>query len=140
MKFMKALTTAVFASLITAISVQAETPPKKSRDFRGNYETLVKDQHASPQTADCIATGYDLVKKSRKYDRLGFTENDIRKVKVNQKSGKFSARNPSKVSAVIAVQGQARPRSDSTNWVDITLRCGITGGKLQAIEIKSAAD
>ncbi|RCS24421.1 hypothetical protein DUT91_09110 [Phyllobacterium salinisoli] len=140
MKLTRPLMATIFVSLIAAGVAHAETPPKKTRDFRGNYQTLVKDQHASPQTADCIATGYDLVKKSKKFDRLGFTEEDIGKVKVNQKSGKFSDKDPRKVSAVISVQGQARPRNDSTNWADVTLRCGITKGKLQAIEIRTTAE
>ncbi|KXF77487.1 hypothetical protein ATN84_08935 [Paramesorhizobium deserti] len=141
MKFCKSFMMIMFTSLIATGAAHAETPPKKSRDFRGNYETLVKDQHASPEMAECIATGYDLVKKSKKFDRLGFTQEDIGKAKVDRKPGKFSARDHTKVSTVIAVSGEARPRTDSTNWADITLRCGISKkGKVKAIEIKTSAD
>ncbi|GAB1581839.1 type IV secretion system effector BspC [Phyllobacterium phragmitis] len=140
MKFDKLLAMSVFASIIAAGAAHAETPPKKSKDFKGNYETLVKDQHASPEMAECIATGYDLVKKSKKFDRLGFTQEDIGKAKVDKKASKFSDKDHTEVSTVIAVPGEARPRTDSTNWADITLRCGMAKGKIKAVEIRSAAN
>lgn len=113
----------------------ADTVPKRSRDFTGNYQTLVKDQRASPQVADCIASAYDYVKKNRKYDRLGFTKDDIAAVTIDEKSGKFSAKDARKVSAVIAVPGEARIRNIGAKWDGVTLRCGIANGKLKAIEL-----
>ncbi|PYE89754.1 type IV secretion system effector BspC [Phyllobacterium leguminum] len=138
MKVAELLLNTVFASLIAG-AAYADTPPKRSRDFQGSYQTLVKDQHASPRIADCIATGYDLVKMSRIFDRLGFTEEDIGKARTVRKMGPFSDRDATKISSVISVAGQARPRANSTNWADITLRCGIVRGRIKAIEIKPAA-
>ncbi|CUW44282.1 hypothetical protein B3286c1_1609 [Brucella vulpis] len=109
--------------------------PKRTKDFTANYQTLVKDQQASPQVADCIASGYDYVKKSRKYDRLGFTKADIAAATTSGKSAKFSAKDAKKVSAIISVPGETRIKSVGYKWDSITLRCGITRGKLQAIEI-----
>lgn len=86
-------------------TAHADAVPKRSKDFTGNYQTLVKDQQASPQVADCIASAYDYVKKSKKYDRLGFTKDDIAAATTNDKSSKFSAKDTSKVSAVISVPG-----------------------------------
>lgn len=115
---------------------RAEAPPRKSADYKGNYRTLVKDQHAAPQIADCIATGYDLVRKSRAFDRLGFTDDDIRKTKVVRQTGTFSPADTSAVSTVISIPGQARARSGSADWTDVTLRCGFNKDSLRAIEIK----
>jgi len=141
MKFDKLLALALFASVIVAGAAHAEKPPKKTQDFKGNYETLVKDRHASPEMAECIATGHDLVKKSKKFDRLGFTQEDIGNARVDRKPGRFSHKDHTKVSTVIAISGEARPRTDSTNWADITLRCGISKkGKVKAIEIDTKAD
>ncbi|WP_420961895.1 type IV secretion system effector BspC [Brucella sp. IR073] len=128
------------ATLIAVVgTAYAETPPKRSSDFQRNYQTLVKDQHASPQVASCIATGYDLVERNKRFDRLGFTAEDIAKAKTNRKAGKFSAGDPTKVSAVISIPGEARPRADTTNWATITLRCGVVKGQIKAIEIKTAS-
>lgn len=118
-------------------AAHADAVPKRSKDFTGNYQTLVKDQQATPQIADCIASAYDYVKKSKKYDRLGFTKDDISAAVTNDKSSKFSARDPRKVSAVISVPGEARSKGGAANWDSITLRCGISGGKLKAIELTS---
>lgn len=139
MKAAKQFLMTVFASLIVASAAYAETPPKRSRDFQGNYQTLVKDQHASPRIADCIATGRDLVKTSKTFDRLGFTEEDIGKATTVRKMGRFSDKDQTKVASVISINGQARPRANSTNWADITLRCGIVKGRIKAIEIKPTA-
>ena len=134
MKSTKFILSAIFAIGFAAVA-HADAVPKHSKNFTGNYQTLVKDQGASPQIADCIASAYDYIKKSRKYDRLGFTKDDISAAKTNSKSSKFSARDPRRVSAVIAVPGEARVKNGSTQWDTITLRCGISGGKLKAIEL-----
>lgn len=134
MKSTKIILSAVFAFGFTA-AAQADAVPKRTKDFTANYQTLVKDQQASPQVADCIASGYDYVKKSRKYDRLGFTKADIAAAATSDKSAKFSAKDAKKVSAIISVPGEARIKSVGYKWDSITLRCGITRGKLQAIEI-----
>jgi hypothetical protein len=139
MKAKQILLMTLFASLITG-AAYAETPPKRSGNFLGNYQTLVKNQHASPRIASCIATGYDLVRKNKTFDRLGFTEEDIGKARTNRKASKFSADDPTQVSSVIEIQGQARPRANTTKWRDITLRCGIVRGKIRAIEIRSAGN
>ncbi|MCO6181061.1 BspC domain-containing protein [Ciceribacter sp. RN22] len=132
--------------MITAIALasvsgpsRAEAPPRKSADYKGNYRTLVKDQHASPQIADCIATGHDLVKKSRAFDRLGFTDSDVKGTKVKRQTGTFSPADRSVVSTIVSVPGQARMRSGSVDWTDITLRCGFRKDSLRAIEIKPKA-
>ncbi|MBB4092721.1 hypothetical protein HGG72_09780 [Ochrobactrum pecoris] len=134
MKSTKFIISAIFALGFSA-AAHADAVPKRSKDFTGNYQTLVKDQQAAPQVADCIASAYDYVKKSKKYDRLGFTKDDISSAETNDKSSKFSTSDPRKVSAVISVPGEARNKNASTKWDGITLRCGITGGKLKAIEL-----
>ncbi|GGA84399.1 hypothetical protein GCM10011491_09880 [Brucella endophytica] len=139
MKCNKMLLLAAATLIAVACTAYAEAPPKRSRDFQGNYQTLVKDQHASPQVASCIATGHDLVKKNKRFDRLGFTEEDIAKARTNRKAGKFSGDDPTKVSAVISITGEARPRIGGINWAPITLRCGIVRGKIKAIEIGTAS-
>ncbi|PQA75373.1 type IV secretion system effector BspC [Brucella oryzae] len=115
-------------------AAHADAIPKRSKDFTTNYQMLVKDRKASPQVADCIATAYDFVKKSKKYDRLGFTQDDISSAKTDDKSSEFSTRDPRKVSAVISVPGEARIKRIGYKWDDVAVRCGITNGKLQAIE------
>lgn len=132
---MKSTRIILFAFLTLGISsaANADTVPKRSKDFTGNYQTLVKDQQASPQIAGCIASAYDYVKNSKKYDRLGFTKDDIANATTNQKSSQFSAKDGRKVSAVISVPGEARKKAGG--WDDISVRCGITSGKLKAIEI-----
>jgi hypothetical protein len=139
MKSTQIILSAIF-TLGIAGAAHADAVPKRSKDFTGNYQTLVKDQKASPQVADCIASAYDYVKKSKKYDRLGFTKDDIAAATTNDKSSKFSAKDASKVSAVISVPGEARTKSGGTEWDTITLRCGITGGKLKAIELAPGKD
>lgn len=134
MKSTKLIISALLA-LGFASAAQADTVPKRTKDFTANYQILVKDRQASPQVADCIASAYDYVKKSKKYDRLGFTQDDISSAETNDKSGKFSTGDSRKVSAVISVPGEARKKGASATWDSITLRCGITGGKLKAIEL-----
>ncbi|MDR6431197.1 type IV secretion system effector BspC [Brucella pseudogrignonensis] len=132
---MKSTRIILFAILTLGITgaACADAVPKRSKDFTGNYQTLVKDQQASPQIAGCIASAYDYVKNSKKYDRLGFTKDDISNATTNQKSSKFSAKDGRKVSAVISVPGEARNKAGG--WDGISVRCGITSGKLKAIEI-----
>jgi len=134
MKSTKLIFSAIFALGFSA-AAHADAVPKRSKDFTGNYQTLVKDQRVAPQIADCIASGYDYVKKSKKYDRLGFTKDDISDAQTDDKSSKFSTSDPRKVSAVISVPGEARNKGVSAKWDSITLRCGITDGKLKAIEL-----
>lgn len=114
-------------------AANADVVPKHSKDFTANYQTLVKDQQASPQVADCIASAYDYVKKSKKYDRLGFTKNDIAAVSISSKPAKFSSTDRRRISTVISVPGEARTKAGG--WDSISLRCGISNGKLKAIEL-----
>jgi len=137
MKSTQVILSAIF-TLGLAGAAHADTVPKRSKNFTANYQTLVKDQQASPQVADCIASARDYVAIGKKYDRLGFTKNDIAAATTNDKSSKFSAKDGRKVSAVISVPGEARPKDGGTKWDTITLRCGITSGKLKAIEIVTA--
>ncbi|MBC8717624.1 hypothetical protein [Ochrobactrum sp. Marseille-Q0166] len=132
MKSTRLIFSAIFTLGIVS-AAQADAVPKRSKDFTGNYQTLVKDQQASPPVADCIASAYDFVKKSTKYDRLGFTKDDIAAASTNSKSIKFSAKDTRKVSKVISVSGEARIKAGG--WDSITLRCGISDGKLKAIEL-----
>ncbi len=138
MKSTKLILSVIFALGFSA-AAHADAVPKRTKDFTANYQTLVKDQQAAPQIADCIASAYDYVKKSKKYDRLGFTKDDISNAKTNDKSSKFSSSDPRKVSAVISVPGGARNKGVSAKWDSITLRCGITDGKLKAIELAPSA-
>jgi len=137
MKSTQIILSAIFAFGLAG-TAHADSVPKRSKDFTANYQTLVKDQQASPQVADCVASAYDYVKKSKKYDRLGFTKDDISAATTDDKSAKFSTKDARKVSAVISVPGEARPKNGDTKWDTITLRCGITGGKLKAIELAPA--
>ncbi|WP_273725262.1 type IV secretion system effector BspC [Brucella gallinifaecis] len=132
MKSTRLIFSAIFTLGIVS-AAQADAVPKRSKDFTGNYQTLVKDQQASPPVADCIASAYDFVKKSTKYDRLGFTKDDIAAASTNSKSIKFSAKDTRKVSKVISVSGEARIKAGG--WDSITVRCGISDGKLKAIEL-----
>lgn len=113
-----------FSVFFSSAALAAE-PPKKSANFSGNYKTLTQDQKATPQTATCIATGYDLVKLSKKFDRLGFTQNDIAKVKI--KKAKSSA-------SQLTVHGQARNRT-SSQWQDIALHCTLKNGAVTNIKL-----
>ncbi|PWL18051.1 hypothetical protein DKP76_09990 [Falsochrobactrum shanghaiense] len=134
MKSTKIILSAIFALGFT-VAAHADAIPKRSKDFKANYQTLTQDQKAAPQIAECVASAYDYVKKSKKYDRLGFTQNDIAAAATSNKTIKFSTHDPRKVTSVIAVSGEARPKTNSTHWDSITLRCGIAGGKLKAIEL-----
>lgn len=119
-----------------ATLAHADPAPKHSTDFKANYETLTKDQKAPPAVAECIASAYDFVKKSKEFDRLGFTALDISAAKTINKTASFSKSDPRKISKVIEVSGEARPKIDSSNWKPIKLRCGLNKGKLKAIELK----
>ncbi|MBB5701557.1 hypothetical protein FHS76_001408 [Ochrobactrum daejeonense] len=134
MKSTQIILTSIFALGFSAVA-HADAVPTHSKDFAGNYQTLVKDQQAAPRIADCIASAYDYVKKSKKYDRLGFTKDDISGAKTNDKPSKFSTGDARKMSAVISVAGEARNRNASAKWDSIVLRCGIAHGKLKAIEL-----
>ncbi|MBB6260117.1 hypothetical protein FHS77_000641 [Paenochrobactrum gallinarii] len=112
-------------SVFFSTAALAAPPPKKSADFNGNYTTLTQDQKAPPQIATCIATGYDLVKKDKKFDRLGFTQDGISKAKV--KKAESSAEE-------LTVHGQARHRK-SGQWQDISLHCSLKNGAIKSISI-----
>lgn len=120
-KIILVLSLSVFASHAAI----AATTPKKSADFNGNYTTLTKDQKASPQVATCIATGYDLVKKDKKFDRLGFTQDDINKAR--NKKAKSSKQE-------LTINGQARDRK-SSQWQNVALHCTMEKGKVKNIAI-----
>ncbi|MBV2142836.1 hypothetical protein KUG47_04910 [Falsochrobactrum sp. TDYN1] len=136
MKLTKIILSTIF-TLGFSVAAHADAVPKRGKDFKGNYQTLTQDQKAAPQIAECVASAYDYVKKSKKYDRLGFTQDNIDAATTSNKTVKFSARDPRKVTMIIAISGEARPRANSTQWDSITLRCGIAGGKLKAIELAS---
>lgn len=127
--------------LATAVSIgftaaaHADSVPTRSKDFIGNYQTLVKDQQASAQVADCLAAAYDYVKINKKYDRLGFTKADISAAKSSQKSTTFSKKDSRKVSSILTVPGEARIKANGYQWDNVNVRCGITNGKLAAIEL-----
>ncbi|MBN9047329.1 MAG: hypothetical protein J0H18_16935 [Rhizobiales bacterium] len=126
----------LLSGFAAAVSMaHADAVPKRSKNFNPNYHELVKTQRASPQVAACIAAAYDYVKKSRKYDRLGFTKDDISRASVDNRSSKFSAKDPRRMSAVISVPGEARLKSVGYKWDGIMLRCGIAHGRLKAIEL-----
>lgn len=116
---------AILVSSILALgfvsAAQANPVPKPSRDYAGNYKTLVEDQKATPQVARCVASGYDLASGGHDYDRLGFTEQDIAAAKVSGTN--------------VSVSGQGRKKSDGITWVDITIQCTENADKLTAIEI-----
>ncbi|MGU3398458.1 type IV secretion system effector BspC [Brucellaceae bacterium D45D] len=133
MKSIKFILAAAVAFGFTA-TAHADRVPTRSKDFTGNYQTLIKDQQASPQVADCVAAAYDFVKKDKKYDQLGFTKDDLASANISQKATKFSAKDPRKVSSVLTVPGEARIKATGYQWDGINLRCGISNGKLTAIE------
>lgn len=136
MKSTSLLLAAIFSSGFTA-AASADTVPPRSKDFAGNYRTLVEDQKAPAAVASCIASAYDYVKQSPRYDRLGFTQVDIIAAKTNTRPAKFSEKDPRKMSAVISLTGEARIKSVGYKWDSITLRCGLVGGKLKAIELST---
>ncbi|MFK4823898.1 BspC domain-containing protein [Paenochrobactrum sp. BZR 588] len=112
-------------SVFICSAALAASPPKKSADFNGNYKTLTQDQKVDPQLATCIATGYDLVKKDKKFDRLGFTQDGIGKTKVKQAKTSQSE---------LTIRGQARDRK-SSQWQDIALHCSMKNGAVKNITI-----
>ncbi|MFC0246331.1 type IV secretion system effector BspC [Falsochrobactrum ovis] len=128
----------VFCAFSIGTLAHADPAPQHSADFNANYETLTKDQNASPAVAECIASAYDFVKQSKEFDRLGFTAGDISAAKTINKTASFSKSDPRKISKVIEVSGEARPKKASTKWKSIKLRCGLKSGKLKAIELKSS--
>ncbi len=117
-----------------AAVAHADNIPPRSKDFTGNYQTLVKDQNASPQVADCVAAAYDYVKKDKKYDQLGFTKDDLAAATTDNNASKFSKKDSRDVSSVLTVPGEARIKATGYQWDGINVRCGVTGGKLTAIE------
>lgn len=127
-------------SVVCAFSIgtlaHADPAPQHSVDFKANYEILTKDQKAPSAVAECIASAYDFVKGSKEFDRLGFTASDISSAKTIHKAAFFSKTDPRKMSKVIEVSGEARPKNASTKWKSIKLRCGLKGKKLEAIELK----
>lgn len=128
----------VFCVFSIGTLAHADPTPQHSGDFKANYEILTKDQKASPALAECIASGYDFVKGSKEFDRLGFTASDISAAKTINKAASFSKSDPRKVSQVIEVSGEARPKKASTKWKPVKLRCGLKSGKLKAIELKTS--
>ncbi|WP_343314104.1 hypothetical protein AAIB41_02870 [Brucella sp. BE17] len=139
MKLIKFILTTTVALGFTAAANAAKIPTR-SKDFTGNYQTLIKDQQASPQVADCVAAAYDFVKKDKKYDQLGFTKDDLAAAQTSQKAAKFSDEDPRKVSSILTVPGEARIKATGYQWDGINLRCGITDGKLTAIEFVKTKD
>jgi len=127
------------SAAVVPAAAHADAPPPRSGDYAGNHRTLVEDQKASPQAADCIASGYDYVKGSRAYDRLGFTRGDIAAAAVTDNGGKaFGTADTRPVSTVLTVSGEARGRSVDARWAAVTLRCGFADGTLHAIELVPA--
>lgn len=137
------ITTIILSTFVASgyiIPSNADVVPKRSHNYNGNYQTLLKDQKVSPLIADCIATGYDLVKTAKNYDRLGFTKADIAAAKTNNNPSGFSMKNSAqsskaKVSKVISIPGEARLHKVGYKWDNIILRCGINKGKITAIEL-----
>lgn len=115
----------IFLSSAVICGALAASPPEKSANFDSNYNTLTQDQKAPPHVATCIATGYDLVKKDKKIDRIGFTKEDIGKAKV--KKIKSSADE-------LIIHGQARNRK-SKQWRNISLHCSLKNGIVKSISI-----
>lgn len=126
---MKAVGLMFSAALIVAIPASGLTNPvpKPSKNYAGNYQTLVDDQKASPQIARCIASGYDYAESETAYDRLGFTKDDIAAARISEHTGGNAA-------VTVAVPGQARQKN-SGNWVEIKLGCVEANGTVLDIEI-----
>ncbi|MGC4026553.1 MAG: hypothetical protein QM744_16280 [Mesorhizobium sp.] len=133
MKFTSFVLTAILFAAFT-VPASADTVLPRSKDFAANYQTLVNDRKASPAVADCIASAYDYVKKNARYDRLGFTGDEIAAASTDKSKAKFSAMDQRQVSVIISMQGAARNRSAGYKWDGIVLRCGLMNGKLKAIE------
>lgn len=103
----------------------ANSVPKPTKNYKGNFETLTKDQKVPVNIATCLATAHDLVTAKSKYDRYGFTSDEIKKAKISYTSDK-------KVE-LISVKGTARDRS-TVKWQDITVNCKLQNGKIIAID------
>lgn len=137
MKMVAWVLSAVFSAAIV-VTASADQVPKRTSNYGENYKTLVEDQKAPAQIAECIATSYDYADAGKQYDRLGFTQDDIKAAKTTSESAAFSAKDARVVSTLIAVTGSARQKAGNGDWKDIILRCGYNDGKLQAIELVPA--
>lgn len=132
MALVRKMITAIFSVGFFAVA-HADPIPERTKDFTGNYKTLMKDHKASAQVATCV-TGYDLMRSDRVYNRIGFTKYDIAAAKIASVS-KFSVTDPKPVRAVVSVSGEVRNRASGTAWDKIILRCGFFGAKIAAIEL-----
>lgn len=105
----------------------ANSVPKPTKNYKGNFETLTKDQKVPVKIATCLATAHDLVTKTSKHDRYGFTTDEIKKAKISYTSNKKTE--------LISVKGTARDRR-TVKWQDITVNCKLQNGKIIAINAK----
>ncbi|WP_051469832.1 hypothetical protein [Chelativorans sp. J32] len=103
----------------SASAAFAEVPPKHSANFKGNYAEMMK-RTTSPQLAECVATGHDLVARSKLFDRLGMTDVEIGEATIS----------PTRIDVPASVR-----RQKSGDWRDIVLSCNFRGGKLVNIDI-----
>lgn len=129
---------AVFISLVALTSfANAEALPKRSSDFKGNYETAIKDNKADEATALCSATAHDLTKnKKYQYDRFGFTQADYDAALLNH--AKDTATKGSTKQTIVKLNGEARKRSNNTGWDKVTVQCKVQKNKIESITVTPA--
>ncbi|MFC0283979.1 BspC domain-containing protein [Camelimonas abortus] len=120
-RFSRASAAGVALALAAAAPAVAMQPPPPSKNRARNYMTLVRDSHAAPDVAACIATGHDLTLHGD-YDRLGFTASEI--VAAKRAPAPQSEAGATGPLTGVSVAGAARRRKDGA-WENITLRCQI---------------
>lgn len=118
----------------SALVALADPAPKHTANYPARHKALVDEEGASPEIADCIATGDDLVLHHPEYDELTVTRTDIAQAEEIRGTASFSATDHRAVSSVLVLTGAARQRGYGS-WMGVTLRCGFTPRGLTAIEI-----
>lgn len=134
MKILPLLAALVLSGAPAAVAL-ADPVPRHTAGFSAHHAALVEHEGASPETADCVATGDDLVLRHPEYDELTVTRTDIARAEEIRGAGPFSPNDRRPVSSVLELTAAARQRGYGS-WMGVTLRCGFTAkGGLTAIEI-----
>jgi hypothetical protein len=70
------------------------------------------------------------------FDRFSATKDAYTAAKVEKWKKAFSEVDKQKVDSVVSLEGTARmPENGTLVWHDVTVRCGMKGGKLAAFEV-----
>lgn len=124
----------LFSFIALSSFAHAEALPKRSPDFKANFELAIKDRKADTATALCSATAYDLTKnKKYKYDRFGFTQEDYDAVLLSHADDAETKgdTNPT----MVKISGEARKRNGSAKWDKVTVQCHILNNKINSISV-----